>query len=82
LRDAGWRGDSRLARFGYVAGSALRHGVGYTRNFVSSLLDESRLARMAQRMRCATEEVVDHLSDFLRFVLALGNEAWELLEEL
>jgi hypothetical protein len=82
LREAGWLGDPRAVRFAYTAASALRFGVAYTRSLVSVLLDESRRVGMAQLLRCPAEEVVDHEAKFLRFMLTLGNEAWELLDEL
>jgi len=28
------------------------------------------------------EEFVDHLAEWIRFSLALGDEAWELIDEL
>jgi hypothetical protein len=82
LREAGWRGDPRLARSGYTVASALRCGVVYTWWVVSVLLDEDECARWAQIMGCPMQEFVDHLAEWIRFSVTLGDEARELLDEL
>lgn len=82
LRETGWRGDPRAVRFAYTVASSLRYGVAYTLSSVSMLLDESQLAGMAHFLGCSTEEAVDHWARRGRFVLALGDEARELLDEL
>ena len=82
LREAGWHGDPRVVRFGYTATSALRYGAGYTEWVVSTALDREQRARWAQIAGCSTEGLLDHLARWLRFLLSLGDEAWELLDEL
>jgi len=82
LRDADWDGDPRLVRLVYAMASVLRYGVGHTDGVVSMLMDESQLAQWAQVMGCSMQEMVDHLGQWLRFLLTLGVEARELLDEL
>ncbi len=82
LRDAGWQGDARLARFGYVTAAALRYGVSYTGLHVSVLLDESQRARWAQRVGCSVEEYVDQEARGGRSLHMLAEEARELLDAL
>jgi hypothetical protein len=81
LRETGWRGDPRMARFGYCAASVRRY-ISYTPHVLSILTEESQRVHWAESLRCSPEEVVNHLATFYRFVLVLGQEALELLDEL
>jgi hypothetical protein len=82
LRDAGWRGDPHVVRFGYAVSSAVRYGVGHTGGVLSLLMDDSERAQWAQVMGCSMGEVVDNLGQWLRFLHSLGDEARELLGKL
>lgn len=82
LRDAGWRGDPRMVRFAYAVATALRYGIGYTGGVLAILKDESERAQWAQVMGCSMGEMVDNLSQWLRFLVTLGDEARELLDVL
>jgi hypothetical protein len=70
-----------MARFGYAAVSARRY-ISYTPAVIPILMDESQRAYYAQSLECSPQEVVDHLAAFYRFVLGLGEEARNLLEDI
>jgi hypothetical protein len=82
LRDAGWRGDPRAARFGYAAGAALRYGVANTGANVSMLMDGSQHARWEQVFGCPVEHVADLWMEAGRFMLSLADEARGLMGAL
>jgi hypothetical protein len=80
LRDAGWRGDSRQARFGQIAEAAIR----LRRVEVSLFLDESHYAWLEGVFGLSMVDATDWVREFL-----LDNpyeswveEAWELLDQL
>jgi hypothetical protein len=80
LRDAGWRGDPRQARFGQIARKAVVPGSLW----LSDLRDESQYAWLEQLLNCTVEEWADSLRERARHPLFgyWEKEAWELLEEL
>lgn len=82
LRDAGWRGDERLVRFGYVASAALRYGVGAVGILLAMVLDEGVRAVMEQALGFTTEACVERWGAGAPAQLALVDEAWALLEAL
>jgi len=82
LHDAGWRGDARTARLGYVAASALRMGLGYVGGGLAILLDEGQRALEAEAVGCSTEEVVGQVIEGRRSVHTWLEEAWELIDGL
>jgi hypothetical protein len=81
LRDAGWRGDPRLARLGQTAGKAI---IPESPGWLSLLLDESQYARLGVKLGCSVEELADSLREKIRHPLFgyWEEEAWQLLEEL
>jgi hypothetical protein len=76
LRDAGWRGDPDLARFGLVASAPLRYGFMSTRflEFFNAL-DPDRQAIMAQRIEADLDKNTSFLTQFQHFLFALAREA-------
>ena len=81
LRDAGWRGDPRMVRFGYTAASALR-GVSGMGAAIPFLLDESRYGRMERELGRPIEEMMNFFAETVRLMLNLADEARELLGSL
>lgn len=82
LREAGWRGDPRLVRFGYTAAAPLRYVLGGTRNLLPILLDESQYAWFGQMWGDPIEVYTDYWANMFRFLLNLADEARELLMAL
>jgi hypothetical protein len=59
LRDAGWDGDPRLARLGYVAGLQIRYTLGGLGEFLVVVFDEKRHAGIEQALERPMEEIMD-----------------------
>ena len=82
-RDAGWRGDPRLAQLGYAVGSALRYTVGAALGeFLAIMLDESMHATLEGWTGMSIEEIVDLAGQRFPLQLALAEEALELVDAL
>lgn len=79
LCDAGWNGDSELARLGYTAAAPLRYLLGGTRNLFPILLDESRYPRMQLMWGDPIEVFCEHWANMFRYLLVLADEARGLL---
>jgi len=75
LDEAGWRGDPRLVRLGYTAGSALSYGLGYG----VCAPDESRFPRFEQMLGLPIDEVMGLAAEMQHFLLELADEARTLL---
>jgi hypothetical protein len=83
LRDAGWRGDPRLAHLGYAAASALRYTLGAALGeFLAVVLDESLHATVEQWTGRSVEEGIDLWAERFPLQLAQAEEARELLDAL
>ena len=81
LRSAGWRGDPRLVRFAYAAGSVLKFSVGvYGVAFM--VANESQQPVLQQIFGHPVEELVDVWGRTLRFLTKLASEARELAYQL
>jgi hypothetical protein len=78
LREAGWRGDVRQARFGYVASAALRYGIPLLWGLADAL-DESRHAAVEQQFGRPVEEVLKRHAEGTYLLLDLAEEARGLL---
>jgi hypothetical protein len=76
LRDAGWRGDARQARLGYMAAAALR--------FSLSIIVEARTLTPEGRTRVekffghSVEEIADNCVLVRRFIIQCASEARHL----
>ena len=82
LTDAGWRGDPRVARFGYAASTALRYGVGTVRLVLPVLLDERLHARVEELLGRPKEEVFEKWAEGTRHIVTLTDEAHQLADVL
>ena len=79
LRDAGWRGDARLARLGYTAGAALDFGINWTASSSEWIIDdEERLAVVESLLGHKIAEVLEQYAQTLPFLLDLGEDALRL----
>jgi hypothetical protein len=83
LRQAGWRGDLRLARLGYLCTVALRYGpmVG-SPEVIAMGMQPEQLAWMKQRFGWSIEKWADHLVLVRRFVIQRAEQARRLMAEL
>jgi hypothetical protein len=79
LTEAGWQGDLRLVRFGYIATAALLYGVAEV-GFGMPLFAQPHLAE--QIFGHSIEKIVAQRAQSLPFLLKLGDEARELLKLL
>jgi hypothetical protein len=80
LRDAGWDGDPRLVRFGYVAASSMRYGVGVVGLMLTVLLDERTASWVEQAFGRPLPECVAGWSAAVAFRQAQVEEVWALLD--
>jgi hypothetical protein len=81
LRDAGWRGDPRRVRFGFVAPFAvafLRRPGAIFRRFV----DGAEQPPVGEVLSLSPEERLDLAGEYIHFVFGLGQEARELRDAL
>jgi hypothetical protein len=74
LADAGWHGDPRVVRFGYVASAALRW-IPFPFSYAAINYSEM----MEQSFRRPLDEINDNIIGVRRFLLELADEARELL---
>lgn len=81
LREAGWKGDRRLARLGFATAAALRYELPLELN-ISMLVDESTRARWEQVLGRPMEEAVDNWREGGQFRMDLLREARELLDAI
>ena len=79
VSEAGWQGDLRLVRLGYVATAALLYGVAAT-GFAIPRFAQPHLAE--QIFGHPIEQIVQQRAQVLPFLLKLGDEARELLKLL
>lgn len=85
LRDVGWQGDPRQARFGQVASSAVRPFAipPLPGLMLGILLDESRHAWVEQGAGLSIVEIADSMAELRRHpLLDWEREARELLDAL
>lgn len=82
LSDVGWHGDACLARYGYVAASALRYVTRGPEMIVPILLNEDtgQQAQLEQVFGRPLAEILEHWSALVSFWLGLAKEAQELLK--
>jgi hypothetical protein len=75
LSDAGWRGDSWLARFGYTASATLRYTVMTVAEMPGDTRDEGRYAAIEQRRGLPIEQVMEQHAVLIHFLLGPAEEA-------
>ena len=81
LRDAGWRGDEREARLGYVAAAALWGGVA-TVGMWPDISDAMAYNYCEAIIGAPIDDIVDCWAEMQEYFLNLGNEAVLLMEKL
>ena len=81
LREAGWLGDTELARLGYTASVALRFGplLGWFENAATT---ENGRAYLCSFYSQPLEEVADRIAGIRRFALSRVQEARALLQAI
>ncbi|HEX8919379.1 MAG TPA: hypothetical protein VF898_12805 [Chloroflexota bacterium] len=75
LREAGWRGDRRLVRFGYAASAALRYTVPTLIELIIDLCDARRHAAAEERRGMPFRLIVERQLALTEFLLDLADEA-------
>jgi hypothetical protein len=80
LRDAGWDGDPRLARLGYLAGLQIRYTLGGLGEALVVVFDERRHAGVEQALGHPMEEVMDMWAAVAAQYAILCQEVDELLD--
>jgi hypothetical protein len=78
LEEAGWRGDTRLARLGYTASSALRYSL-YSVVRMPVLLDERHVAWAERVVGHPIADYIDRVVAIRDYALAQADEARRLL---
>ena len=81
LRDAGWKGDPRQVRLGYLAGS-IRYRFAELWRFLAMILDEDLHGFYEQAFGRPVGEVLDYWAQGLSVVDNLTDEARELMDAL
>lgn len=80
LRDAGWEGDPRLARLGYLAGLQIRYTLGGMGEFLVVVFDEKRQAGVERALERPIEEIWDLCRAVVAQCAVLCQEVDELLD--
>jgi hypothetical protein len=80
LHEAGWRGDPRLVRFGYIVNAALQWGI--FPEYLSDALDESRHAALEQSLGLPIEAIVERSAAVTSLLLERAAEARKWLGDL
>ena len=81
LRQAGWRGDSRIIRYAYCAAAGTIFGLAYT-TAVGRILSEDPDRWARSNYNCSAAEALEHRSLMALFFLDLADEARVLAAEL
>ena len=83
LRDAGWQGDPRLARFGYTATAALVTGVAWAMiTGVIVLSTAEGVCDFELNIGHKLDDILEQWATTQPFLLDLGDEALQLANEL
>jgi hypothetical protein len=82
LRDAGWTGDECLVRFGFAATAALFIGVGAAGIFLKAFLSDDGEAICEKIFGCTLKYLADQYAVLQDYLLDLGDEARELMDDL
>ncbi len=80
LREAGWRGDPQVVRFGFTASAALKYGGLLL--WLNDLADERRWAAWEARSGQPIDTFVQHQAGLVTYLLELAGEAHELLRAI
>jgi hypothetical protein len=80
LQDAGWRGDVRLARFGYTAAASLDFGVMWAIIMTDWMSTNAGAEAIAAIIGHPLDEIVTQWAEAQVFLLNLGDEALRLMD--
>jgi hypothetical protein len=82
LQDAGWRGPSDQARFGFAASSALRYGPGCVRLVLPALLDQTAQPHVELVLGIPFDQVLQLWAAVCLEQVRLADDAFRLLATL
>lgn len=82
LHDAGWRGNPKIVRLGYMAYTALHYGLSLTRPLELTALDEQKRFQTEKMFGHSIEEIVDNTAAVRHFVITCADEARKLMDSL
>jgi hypothetical protein len=82
LQDVGWHGDIRLARFGYSITAALSMGLSWLTFMGTALSSDEGVRGIESDFGHPIEEILAQWATVLPFLLDLGDEAIQLMEEI
>jgi hypothetical protein len=82
LRDAGWQGDLRLARFGYAFTAALTFGVAFSVGIADLFQSPDAAATGEAIVGHPIDEIMEQWTEMLPFLLDLGDEALALMPSI
>jgi len=77
LRQAGWQGDSRVARFGFAASASLKYGSLLL--WLGDLADRRRYAAWEELSGLPIDKFIQHQAPLVSYLLDLADEAHTLL---
>ena len=78
LRQAGWQGESRLARLGYTTACALRWGIVGSW-WMRSLGDSDKEVELETQWNRPLEELISQWARTTNYILRLADEAYQLM---
>ena len=79
LREAGWTGNPRAVRLGYVASAPLRYGLVALMDLLRSVIDAGHAATLEREEGRPFQEIVAQRGALVAFLLDRVDEARELL---
>jgi len=79
LREAGWDGDVRLVRLGFLAMAALLYTIGPVGLVVAELSDPAQYPELERALGRSMAETVEHWAELQAFQFELADEAQRLL---
>ena len=82
LRDAGWKGDLQLARFGYTVTAASTFGVAFGARLANRLRSPDGAATLEAMIGRSIDDILRQLAALLPFMLNLGDEALAMMPSI
>jgi hypothetical protein len=80
LRDAGWRGDVRLARFGCAVNALVVTGLMWNLFFLENAQNSEGIAMLEGISNQPFDLIIEQYAEMLPFLLDLGEEALTLID--
>jgi hypothetical protein len=77
LRELGWTGDERLARFGYCASAVMHYGI---MQIGPRLVDDALRGQLERSFGLPIEQLIDVFVEEQRYLMDLAREARSLLQ--